>query len=107
MGQMTKSKIKAKPKKMDEASQPLGSTISQPLPGQSQKVLDALNAQFPATQSDKEESPKAKTIHVIMRPDNDGTKISEIEKKNIKKQFLNVFQDFPEDEDAFEASKAS
>jgi len=26
-----------------------------------------------------------------MRPDNDGTKISEIEKKNIKKQFLNVF----------------
>lgn len=34
-----------------------------------------------------DESPKAKTIHVIMRPEKDGevVKISEIEKKNMKK----------------------
>jgi len=38
-----------------------------------------------------DESPRAKTIHVIMRPDGDSAKISEQEKKNIKKQFLNVF----------------
>jgi hypothetical protein len=34
-----------------------------------------------------DESPKAKTIHVIMRPEKNGevVKISEIEKKNMKK----------------------
>lgn len=53
-------------------------------------------------------SPKAKTISVIMRPDPEGVaKLSEIERKNIKKQFLNVFQDFPEDEDSFGDSKAA
>lgn len=43
-----------------------------------------------------------------MRPDPEGTaKLTEIERKNIKKQFINVFQDFPEDEDAFGDSKAA
>jgi hypothetical protein len=54
-----------------------------------------------------DQSPRPKTIHIIMRPDNDDTKISELEKKNIKKQFLNVFQDFPEDEETFGDSKAA
>jgi hypothetical protein len=43
-----------------------------------------------------------------MRPDPEGTvKLSEIERKNIKKQFLNVFQDFPEEEETFGDSKAA
>lgn len=56
-----------------------------------------------------DESPKAKTIHVIMRPEKDGevVKISEIEKKNMKKQLKNVFEDFPEDEESFGDTKAS
>ncbi len=32
-----------------------------------------------------EESPKAKSIHLIMRPDEDSGKITEQEKKNWKK----------------------
>lgn len=58
-----------------------------------------------------DESPKAKSWHVIMRPelDEDGevVKISEFDRKNMKKQFLNVFQDFPEDEESFGDSKAA
>ena len=43
-----------------------------------------------------------------MRPDPEGaSKLTEIERKNIKKQFINVFQDFPEDEEAFGDSKAA
>jgi hypothetical protein len=46
-----------------------------------------------------------------MRPDKDEDgeiiKLSEFERKNIKKQFLNVFQDFPEEEDTFGDSKAA
>lgn len=42
-----------------------------------------------------------------MRPDDEeekGRKITELEKKNMKKQFLNIFHDFPEDEDGYEDS---
>lgn len=52
-------------------------------------------------------SPKARTIHIIMRDDEDdekGKKISEIERKNMKKQFLNIMNEFPEDEGGFEDS---
>ena len=45
-----------------------------------------------------------------MRPeteDGEFVKISDFEKKNMKKQFLNVFQDFPEDEESFGDSKAA
>lgn len=40
-----------------------------------------------------DDSPRAKTIHVIMRPEVDGeqVKLTEQEKKNIKKQLKNVF----------------
>jgi hypothetical protein len=38
-----------------------------------------------------------------MRPDEEekGRKITELERKNMKKQFLNIFNDFPEDEEGF------
>lgn len=54
-------------------------------------------------------SPKSKSIHIIMRPDEDEDvrKISEFEKKNRKKQFLNIFQEFPEDEGGFEDTEAA
>ena len=44
-----------------------------------------------------------------MRPEVDGeqVKLTEQEKKNIKKQLKNVFLDFPEDEESFGDSKAS
>lgn len=45
-----------------------------------------------------------------MRPDDEeekGRKITELEKKNMKKQFLNIFHDFPEDEDGYEDSEAA
>lgn len=51
-----------------------------------------------------EDSPKAKSIHLIMRPDDDSGKITEQEKKNWKKQFLQVMNEFPEDEGGFEDS---
>jgi hypothetical protein len=56
-----------------------------------------------------DESPRAKSIHIIMRPDEDEEvrKISEIEKKNMKKQFMNIFNEFPEDEAGFEDSEAA
>lgn len=54
-------------------------------------------------------SPKARTIHIIMRDDDDekGKKISEMQKKNMKKQFLNIMNEFPEDEGGFEDSQAA
>ena len=59
-----------------------------------------------------EDSPRPKSIHVIMRPEKDGqvVKLTETEKKNMKKQLKQAcFQDFPEDEDRFffEDSKAA
>jgi hypothetical protein len=51
--------------------------------------------------SEGDESPRPKSIHVILRPESEPNKLSEIEKKAIKRQFLNVFEDFPEDEEAF------
>ena len=43
-----------------------------------------------------------------MRPDEEENKVSEIEKKNIKKRFITEFQQFPADEEAFEEdSKAA
>lgn len=36
-----------------------------------------------------------------------GRKISELERKNMKKQFLNIFNEFPEDEGGFEDSEAA
>lgn len=59
---------------------------------------------------DNDLSPKAKSIHIIMRPDEDGEtrKITEQERKNMKRQFKQVFEQFPEDETAFfEDSKAA
>ena len=56
---------------------------------------------------DYDESPRAKSIHIIMRPDEEeekGRKITELERKNMKKQFMNTFNDFPEDEGGFEDS---
>ena len=53
-----------------------------------------------------EGSPKAKSIHIIMRQDEEekGRKITDQEKKNMKKQFLNIMNEFPEDEGGFEDS---
>ena len=36
-----------------------------------------------------------------MRPEAEPVKLSEVEKKAIKRQILNVFEDFPEDEDSY------
>jgi len=56
----------------------------------------------------QETSPKAQSIHVILRPDDEENKISEMEKKNIKKRFITEFQQFPADEEGFEEdSKAA
>lgn len=54
-------------------------------------------------------SPKSKSIHIILRPDEDdeNRKVRDIEKKNMKKQFLNCFEEFPEDEAGFEDSEAA
>jgi hypothetical protein len=55
-------------------------------------IIEKLNNFSNSVCPEHDESPKAKTIHVIMRPDPEGfAKLSEIERKNIKKQFLNVF----------------
>ena len=59
-------------------------------------------------EGEPETSPKAQSVHVIMRPDEEENKVSEIEKKNIKKRFITEFQQFPADEEAFEEdSKAA
>ena len=42
--------------------------------------------------------PRPKSIHVILRPEAEPVKLTEVEKKAIKRQMLNVFEDFPEDE---------
>ena len=45
-------------------------------------------------------SPRPKSIHIILRPEDDGEqrKISEQERKNMKKQFKNVIKEFHEEE---------
>jgi len=50
-----------------------------------------------------EESPRAKSIDITIRPDEEdkGRKISELERKNMKKRFLNIFNDFSEQEEGF------
>jgi hypothetical protein len=59
-------------------------------------------------EEDNERSPKSHSIHIIMRKDEDGdAKVTEIEKKNIKKRFIQEFEQFPEDEEGFEDSKAA
>ena len=97
---MTSSKLKKLPLKGLAPIMPSDLGLSADSLSHNQKVLNQLNAVFPTTNNTSssnvdvlydEESPRGKTISVIMRPDNDGTKISEQEKKNIKKQFLNVF----------------
>jgi hypothetical protein len=42
---------------------------------------------------------------LILRPENN--ELTDIEKKNIKKQLQNAFVDFPEKEDTYEDSKAA
>lgn len=36
-----------------------------------------------------------------MRPEVEPVKLTEVEKKAIKRQILNVFEDFPEDEESY------
>jgi len=61
-----------------------------------------MNERSSAFYSDNEESsPRPKSIHVIMRPEDEPSKLTEVEKKAIKRQFLNVFEDFPEDEESY------
>ena len=44
---------------------------------------------------------------MTLEADEENKKISEIEKKNIKKQFKNVIHEFPDEEEGFEDSKAA
>lgn len=45
---------------------------------------------------EQEVSPRAKSIHKMIKIEDDGeNKISEIEKKNIKKRFISEFSQFP------------
>ncbi|CDW78661.1 UNKNOWN [Stylonychia lemnae] len=59
--------------------------------------------------SDLDDSPKSKSVHIILRQDEEdkGRKITDQEKKNMKKQFLNIYNDFAEDEGGFEDSEAA
>ena len=47
-------------------------------------------------------------MHQILRPDDDGdVKVSDMEKKNMKKRFKNHYVEFPEDDEGFEYTKAA
>lgn len=56
-----------------------------------------------------EASPRAKSIHIMLRiEDDEENKVSEMEKKSIKRRFISEFQQFPADEEGFEEdSKAA
>ena len=52
------------------------------------RLRKSKNEQQTAPQDPDEELPRAKSIHTIMRNDGEEVKVSEIERKNIKKMFI-------------------
>lgn len=65
------------------------------------EVANSKNNDYSSSSDDQ----KSNSIHVIMRPDGSGefVKVSEKEKKNTKKRLIfKDFDNFPEDEEAFE-----
>ena len=50
--------------------------------------------------------PKSDSIHIVMRYDSEN-KVSDVEKRTMKKMLLDAFKDFPEEEDEFEPDSAA